>query len=51
MVVYYEAEHHEEKLVQYLQGQGHSLDLYYQNKIVWNISSKWLLHLQQNLVG
>ena len=50
MVVYYhETECHAEKLVCYLQGQGHSEGLYNQNMSV-SMSSKVLICLQANFV-
>ena len=51
MVAYYpEAECHAEKVVHYLQCQGHSEDLYDQNVTIFAISSKLLVRLQPNLV-
>ena len=51
MVVYYlEVECHAEKLVPYLQCQGHSKGLYTQNMAISTVSSKLLVHLQPNLV-
>ena len=50
MVVYYEAESCAEKLVLYLQSQGHSKGLYIQNVTLSTISSKQLVCFQQNLV-
>ena len=51
MVVYYrEVMCHAEKLVHYLQCQGHSEGLHNQNMTIFTISSKLLVHLQPNLV-
>ena len=51
MVVYYhEVECHAEKLVYYLQCQGHSEGLYNQNMTISTTSSKPLVCLQANLV-
>ena len=51
MVVYfYEAECQTEKNGHYLQCQGHSQDLYNENKTISIISSKLLVHLQPGLV-
>ena len=51
MVVYYhEAMYHEEKMVQYLQCQGHSEGLYNQNTTIFTVCSKLLVRLQPNLV-
>ena len=49
MVVYYhEAMCHAEKLVHYLQCQGHSEGLYNQNMTIFTISSNLLVGLQPN---
>ena len=50
VVYYHETEFTAEKLVRYLQGQGHSEGLYSQNGTVSAISSKLLVRLQTNLV-
>ena len=51
MVVYYhEAECHAQKLVHYLQCQGHSKGLNKQNMSISFISTKLLVHLQPNLI-
>ena len=51
MVVYYhEVICHVEKLVHYLQCQGHSEGLYNQNMIISAVSSKLLVCLQPNLI-
>ena len=51
MVVYYhEAICLAEKLVHYLQCQGHSESVYNQNWTVFTISAKLLIRLQLNLV-
>ena len=51
MVVYYhEAMCHTEKLVHYLQCQGHSKGLYNQNMTIFTMSSRLLVCLQPNLV-
>ena len=52
MVVYYhEMECHAEKLVHYLQRQGHSEGLHNQNMTISAMSSKLLIPLQVNLVS
>ena len=51
MVLYYhDAMCHAEKLVHYLQCQGHNKGLYNQSMTVFTISSKLLVHLRPNLV-
>ena len=50
VVCYHEVMCHAEKLVYYLQCQGHSEGLDKQNMTVSTISSKLLFHLQPNLV-
>ena len=51
MVVYYhEAMCHVEKLVHYLQCQGHSEGLHYQNMTIFTVSSKLLVRFQSDLV-
>ena len=50
VVCYHEAMCHAEKLVHYLQCQGHSEGLYNQNMTIFTISSKVLVRLQPNLV-
>ena len=51
MVVYYhEVMCHAEKLVHYLECQGHSEGLYDQNMTIFTISSKLLVPLQTRLV-
>ena len=51
MVVYYhKAMCHEQKLVHYLQCQGHSEGLYNQNMTISTLFSKLLVRLQPNLV-
>ena len=51
MVVYYhEVICHVEKLVHYLQCQGHSEGLYNQNMIIFTESCKLLVCLQPNLI-
>ena len=51
MVVYYhQAMCHAEKLIHYLQCQGHIKGLYNENTIIFTISSKLLVCLQTNLV-
>ena len=51
MVVYYhEVKCYAEKLVLYLQCQGHSEGLYKQNMTIFLISSKLLVRLQPNFV-
>ena len=51
MVVYYhESVFHAEKLVHYLQCQGHSEGLYNQNMIISAASSKVLVGSQLNLL-
>ena len=51
MVVYYhEAMYHAEKLVHYLQCQGHSEGLYNQNMTIFYYISKLLDPLQPHLV-
>ena len=50
MVYYHEAMCHVEKIVHYLQCQGHSKGLYNQNMTIFTISSKLLVHLQPNLI-
>ena len=51
MVVYYhEVMCHIEKLLHYVQGQGHSEGLCNQNMTIFTISSKLLVGLQPNLV-
>ena len=50
MVYYHEAMCHAEELFHYLQFQGHSEGLYYQNLTIFTKSSKLLVCLQQNLV-
>ena len=48
---YHEAMCHAEKLVHYLQSEGHSEGLYNQNITIFTIkSSKLLISLQTNLV-
>ena len=49
-VYYYEAMCYVEKLVHYLQCEGHSGGLWNQNMTVFTISSKLLVYLQPNLV-
>ena len=52
MVVYYhEAECQAEKLVHYLQYQGHSEGLYNQDMTISTISAKLLIRLQTKLVS
>ena len=50
IVYYYEAMCHAEKLVHYLQYQGHSKGLNKQNMTTSTMSSKLLFHLLPNLV-
>ena len=51
MVVYYhESMCHAEKLVHYLQCQGHSKDLYNQNMTIFTMSSKLLVRMKRNMV-
>ena len=51
MVVYYhKAMCHEQKLVHYLQRQGHSKGLYNQNITLSTLSSKFQVRLKLNLV-
>ena len=47
---YHEATYRAEKLVHYLQCQGHSEGLYNQNMTIFTISYELLVHLQPNLV-
>ena len=50
VVYYHEAVCHAEKLVHYLQCQGHSDGLYNQNMTICTVSAKLLVCLQPNLV-
>ena len=51
MLVYYHEEMcYAEKLVHYLQCQGHSEGLYDQNMTIFTISSKLLVHLRPDLI-
>ena len=50
VVYYHEVVCHAEKLVHYLQCQGHSKALYNQNLTIFTISSEMLVRMQPNLV-
>ena len=50
MMYYHETECHAEKSVHYLQSEGHSESLYYENMTISTVSSKLLVHMQPNLV-
>ena len=41
---------HAEKVVHYLQRQGHSKGLYNQNMTIFTISAKMLVHLQPDMI-
>ena len=50
VVYYYKSMRYAEKLVHYLQHQGHSKGLYNQNMTIFTVSSKLLIRLQPNLI-
>ena len=50
VLYYHESVCNAEKLVHYLQCQGHSKGLYDQNMTMFTVSSKLLVHLQTSLV-
>ena len=47
---HHKPECHAEKLVHYVQCQGHSKGLYYQNMTISVVASKLLVGLQSNLI-
>ena len=51
VVNYYEAVCPAQKLVHYLQCQGHNEGFYYENMTISTISSKLLVGLQLNLIS